>query len=464
MSLMTGIFILVVVAAIVAAVVTIFRNYKKVAPNEVLIITGRKKTVVKAPDGSEREVGYRFRVGGGAFVNPFTEKAETMKLEVTTVNVKTPEVLTSEGVPILAEAIAQVKIDTGDYSLTLAVEQFLGKGTETIREVVEAVLEGKMRAVIGSLTVEEIYKDRLAFTDKVYAATDHNFSSMGLIMISFALKDISDTQGYLDALGRPQIAKVKRDAAVAQAEADRDAAIQTADARKESEIARLKADALIAKASWENEAKKSESQVEVNKKKAHADMSYELERQKIEQNLKKDEFIVKKIEKENLIKLEELEIERKGKELEATVLKPAEARKQQIHTEADAESYRLATEAKGKAEARRAEAKVETERIRTLGEAEAQAMAEKAKAYDLYNQAAIYQMVMDAMPELAKSISEPLSRVEKIVMVGTDGTTGTSKLTGQVSEILAQLPEVVESMTGVDVKALIKKKLSEDSD
>lgn len=464
MSLITILIIVACLAVLAGIVYLTFRQYKKVAPNEILVISGKKKYVVRRPDGSEKQIGYRCRVGGGAFVNPFTERAEVMKLEVITVGLRTPEVLTSTGVPIVAEAIAQVRIDTSEYPLTLAVEQFLGKGHEAIREVVEAILEGKMRAVIGSLTVEQISQERLMFSEKVQESAESGLSSMGLQLASYSLKDISDTQGYLDALGRPRIAEVKRDAAVAQAEADRDASIQSSQARKDAEIAKLSADAEVAAASWKNEALKADSQVEVNKRKAHADMSYELERHKISQDLKKEEYQVKKIEKEHSIQLEELEGQRKEKELYATVIKPAEARKQQIHSEAEAESFRLSTEARGRAEAKKIDAEADSTRVQLLGKAEALSLSEKAKAFGQYNEAAITQMVVDVLPELAKSVSEPLSNVDKIVMVGTDGTPGASKITGQVAEILAQLPEVVKSLTGVDISKMMKDKLNQEDE
>jgi flotillin len=461
MSLMTGVLIIVVLAVIVIIGFVFHKQYKKVAPNEVLVISGLKKHTIMEPDGHTRQIGYRFKVGGGAFINPFTEKAERLVLEVITINVK-PLVATAEGVPIIAEATGQVRINTDDYPLHIAIEQFLGRGTEGIREVAESILEGKVRAVMGTMTVEEIYRNRLVFADKVQEAVAKDFAGLGLLMCSFALRDISDTQGYLEALSRPRIAAVKRDAAVAQAEADRDAAIQTSMARKESEIARLKAEAEIAGAAWSNEAKKADSQVEVNKRKAHADLSYELERQIIAQDLKKEEHLVHMIEKDNAIKLEELEVVRKEKELDATIIKPADAHKYQVQADAEAESFRLATEAKGKSEARMVESDAEAERIKKLGQADALAMLEKAKAYDKYNQAALYQMIIDVMPELAKSIAEPLSRIEKIVMIGTDGKLGTAKIAGQVSDVLAQVPEVIESITGIDVKKLIKDKLSSD--
>lgn len=450
--------ILLVVLLIVGFIFFYLKQYKKVSPNEVLVISSKKKYTIKAPDGTLKQIGYRFRVGGGAFINPFTEKAETLPLEVISVDIKTPEVLTGEGVPIIAEASAQVRINTNDFPLTLAIEQFLGSKNDGIKTVSETILEGQVRAVMGTMTVDEIYKNRAGFAEAVEKAVKDDFDRLGLIMISFALKDISDTQGYLDALSRPKIAIAKRDASVAQAEADKDSAIQSAQARKEAEIARLKAEAEIAKAMWENEAKKAESQVEVNKKKAHADSAYELERFKIAQILKKEEHNVKLIEKNNAIALEELEIQRKEKELESNVLKPAEAKKIQIQKETEAESFKIIEEAKAKTEAYKLNSQAEAEKISSFGKAEAESLTLKAKAYQNYNEAAIKQMVLEILPELAKSIAEPLSRVEKIVIIGSDAQ-GTGKITKGVTEIISQVPEVVEALTGIDIKKSIKEKL-----
>ena len=452
--------ILAAVAVVAILIAFLTKQYKKVAPNQVLVVSGGAKYTLTGPDGATKQVGYRLRVGGGAFINPFTEKAETMTLEVISVTIKTPEVLSGEGVPLVAEAAAQVRIDTADYPLALAVEQFLGSGAEGIRQVSETILEGAVRAVIGQMKVEEVYKDRMGFAERVEDMVADDFARMGLQMVSFALKDVSDTQGYLDALAKPKIAAVKLAAQVAQAEADRDAAIQTAEARKQAEIARLAAEAVIAGKSWENEGKKADSQVAVNTKKAHADMSYELERNKIAQTLKKEEHAVKMMEKEHAIKLEELEVARRQQELDASVIKPADARKYQIQAEAEAESFRLSAEAKGKAEARRVQAEVDAASVKQMGAAEASAIAEKGKAYAQYNQAAVTKMMVDMMPEMAKAVAEPLSRVEKVILIGSDGKSGASRITGQVADVMAQIPDVVEAVSGIDLKKILKEKFA----
>ncbi|MFO7732449.1 MAG: SPFH domain-containing protein [Candidatus Aminicenantes bacterium] len=438
-------------------------QYRKVGPNEALIVAGGRKRSVTLADGTKRKVGYRYRLGGGVFVWPGMEKVYALPMDVIPVSIRTPEVLTHGGVPILAEASAQVKIDSSDETIHLAAEQFLGIGRDGLRDVVVNVLEGKVREVIGTMTVEEIYRGRHEFSSRVIKAVKEDFSRMGLIMLSFALKDISDTQGFIDALSKPQIAAAKRDAVIAQAETEKESIIKSSQARKEAEVARLQAEALIAKAQWENEAKKAESQVAVNTKKAQADLSYELERHRLNQDLKKEEAKVKQVEKEEAIKIESLEIARKERELEATVVKPADARKYQIKAEAEAEEFRITAEARGKSEALKLEGLADADQIKAKGLAEAEAMTRKALAWEKYNQAAVLEMYIKALPELARAVSEPLSKVDKIVIVGGDKELGTTKITAQVAQVLAQLPEVVKSLTGADIHEFLKKKLSPDA-
>ncbi len=461
MSILSELILIGIIVVVIGLIVFILaKQYRKVGPNEVLIISGGRKRTVIEPDGTKRKIGYRYRLGGGTFVIPFFETVDILPMDVITLGIKTPEVLTHSGVPIMAEATAQVRVDSSDHSIRLAAEQFLGLGKEGIKDVSMTILEGKMREVMGTMTVEEIFRGRHEFSDKVTEVTQSDFLRMGLSMISFALKDISDTQGYLDALSKPQVAAARRDAAIAEAETEKEAAIKSSEARKEGEVARLAAEALIAKAEWENEAKKATSQVEVNQQKAQADYAYELERFRLSQEIKKEEAKVKLIEKEEAIKIEELEISRREKELDSTVIKPADARKQQIKAEAEAEEYRIQAEAKGKAEAIKLEGVAEAEKIKHRGLAEAEAMLKKSQAWERYNQAAIMENYFNILPDLAKAVSEPLSRIDKIVLVGGDKGTGSSKITSQVAEILAQMPEVVKSLTGVDLKKYLKEKLT----
>jgi flotillin len=460
METTTIIVLAVLLVLIVLVVIWVTKQYRKVGPNEVLVISG-KKSVITTPDGSKQEIGYRFRIGGSSFINPFTEQSDSLPIEVVTLHIKTPEVLSKDGIGLISESSAQVKIDSNEYSIYLATQNFAGGGTDAIHDVAQTVLEGKVREVLGSMSVADIYQNRSAFNQRVSEAVINDLGSMGLIMISFALKDMSDTQGYLEALSKPMIAEAKRDAIVKQAEYDRDAAIYAAQAKKEAEIARLAADAEVAGRNWKNEELKANSQINVNKVRAQADSSYELERYRLAQGVKQEEYKVKIIETQEQAKVQAEEIKRKEQELEASIVKPAIARKQQIELESEAETFRMRKEAEVKAEIRTKEDAMQAAHIKAIGESEAQAMTEKAKAYDQYNQAAMYQMIVDILPELTKNIAEPLSRIDKITIVGgADGSLGTDKITGQITNVLAQAPEVVKSLTGIDLAKYLREKLA----
>ncbi len=197
-------------------------RYTKVGPNEVLIISGMKHKVIGA-DGAVEQIGFRVVKGGGVFVYPVVEKVDVLKLELMTIDVQTPEVYTSKGVPVKVDGVAQIKVKGDDVSIRTAAEQFLSKGTDDIKNIAMQTLEGHLRAILGTMTVEEIYQNRDAFASKVQEVAAGDMANMGLGIVSFTIRDIRDTQGYLDALGKPRIAQVKRDAVIAQAEADRDA-------------------------------------------------------------------------------------------------------------------------------------------------------------------------------------------------------------------------------------------------
>jgi flotillin len=460
MSLVT-ILILAGVALVLIVLLTFLfsRQFRKVGPNEALIISGRKRTIT-LPDGTAKKVGFRVRIGGGTFVRPFTEKVDILPMDIIPISIRTPEVLTHGGVPIVADAAAQVKIDSSEAAIHTAAEQFLGMGKDGIRDVAVNVLEGKMREVIGTMTVEEIYRGRAEFNRRVGEAVREDFGKMGLVLLSYALKEFSDTQGYIDALSKPLISAAKRDAAVSEAETEKEALIKSSQARKEGEVARLQAEAQIAKAQWENEAKKSESLTWVNQKKAQADFSYELERHRLSQDLKREEGKVRMVEKEQAIKIEELEIQRREKELDSNVLKPADARKYQIRAEAEAEEFRIQAEARGKAEAVRLEGQAEAGRIKEKGAAEAEAMTKRAQAMSHYQDASVLEMYMKVLPDVVKGVAEPLSKIDKIILVNSDKDLGVSKISAQTAQILAQVPDIFQSLTGADLKKFLKDKLS----
>lgn len=445
-----GVFFVVVAFALWAI------NYRKVGPNQVLVISGRTSTVTE-PDGRKRKVGYRLQVGGGTFVMPLLESVQVLPLDVISVSIRCPEVLTAHGVIIAAEAFGQVKVASDERLLHRAVENFLSRGTAGIAAVAQEVLEGHMRAALGTMAVEEIYSQRDRFAERVRSAAQADFDRLGLELLAFSLKDITDSQGYLEALGARRIAEVKRDAAIAQAETERDATIRAAQYRKEGDVARLAAEAELAAATRDFEMQRAEFQAAVNAKRAQAELAYELERAKLLEQVKRQEYQIKLVEKELATKLEEQEIALREKHLDATVKRPAEAEAYRAKLEAEAEAYRKELEAKGRAAGMRLEGQVRAEALREQGKAEAEAMREKAAAWREYTQAALAEMVIQKLPELARAVAEPLSRVDRIVMVGD--ASGTSKLTGQVAEVLAQLPTVVESLTGVKLAEFLAQKM-----
>jgi len=448
-----------IVGAVVLVVVLLFFglwafNYRKVGPNQVLVISGRTSTVLEV-DGRERTVGYRLQVGGGTFVMPFVETVDVLPLEVFSISVHCPEVLTAKGVIISAEAFGQVKAASEEPLLHRAVENFLSKGSSGITSVAQEVLDGHMRAALGMMAVEEIYSDRDGFAAQVRKTAGEDFARLGLELLSFALKDITDSQGYLQSLGARRIAEVKRDATLAQAETERDSAIQASEYRKQGDVARLAAETELAKATRDFEMQRADFQAAVNVKRAKADIAYDLERAKLSEELKKQEYTVRLTEKQLAAQVEEQEIVRREKELEATVKRPAEAMHYQAKLEAETDAYQKELEAKGKAAGIRLYGNAEAEAVSARGKAEAEAMRLKAAAWKEYTNAALVEMVIKQLPELARAVSEPLSKVEKIVMVGD--IDGAPKLTGQVASVLAQMPTLVESLTGVKLDEVLKR-------
>jgi flotillin len=454
-------------------------RYTKVGPNEVLVISGRKRRM-QDPDGTEREVGFRIVKGGGVFVWPVFEKVDILSLELMTIDVQTPEVYTSKGVPVKVDGVAQVKVKGDDISIATASEQFLGKSTDEIRNIATQTLEGHLRAILGTMTVEEIYQNRDAFASKVQEVAAGDMANMGLGIVSFTIRDIRDSQGYLDALGKPRIAQVKRDAQIAQAEADRDAMIKSSQATQAGQEAKFAADTKIAESQRDYQMNVATYQASVNLKKAEADLAYDLQKYKTGQLVKAEEVQVNIIEKQKQIELQEQEIKRKERELQATVMKPAEAERAKVETLANAKKFQLETEATGAAAAAKAEgfAKAEVQKATGLAEAEAnkarglaeaaiieaqgKAQAEatrlKAEAFQKFNEAAVIEMLVKVLPEIAGKISEPLSKTDKITIVNTGNGPGggASKLTGDITQIIAQLPPVLESLTGVQFEKLLQ--------
>jgi flotillin len=342
-------------------------------------------------------------------------------------------------------------------------------------------LAGHLRAIVGTLTVEQLYRDREAFAQRVQEVSGDDMASMGLQIVSFVIKDISDKEGYLEALGRPRIAQVKRDAQIGEAEAARDATIESAKARQEGEAAKFVAETRIAESRKDFEVQQASYQAETNRQKAEAELAYTLQQNITNQQVKAEEVQVEVVAKRKQIEVQEQEVARREKELDATVRKPADAEKHKVSTLAEARQFQIQAEATGEAEAirRRGEAEAdaarargladaevlrqrglaEAEVIRQQGLAEAEATLKKADAWKEYTQAAILQQLLDKLPEVAAAIAQPLTKTERIVVINSGGENGsgagTSKITQDVTNIIAQVPATIEALTGMDILGTI---------
>jgi flotillin len=478
MSGVVAVVIPAVVFVIFALIFVYASRVKKVGPNQVMVISGRGEG---RKDLTGVESKFRIVTGGRSFIWPILERVDDLSLEIMTIDITTPDVPTVQGVPVTVDGVAQVKIGSDENSIRTAAIQFLSKTQDEIRHVAHETLAGHLRAILGTLTVEQLYRDREAFAQKVQEVSGDDMASMGLEIVSFVIKDISDVEGYLEALGRPRIAQVKRDAAIGEAEAERDATIESAKARQAGESAKYEAETKIAESRKNFEVEQAAYQAETNRKKAEAELAYTLQQNITNQEVKTEEVQVEVSAKKKQIEVQHQEALRREQELDATVRKPAEAEQYRVRTLAEARQFQLQTEATGEAEAIRrkgeaeadaakakglAEAEIlrqkglaEAEVIRQQGLSEAEATLKKADAWKEYTQAAVLQQLLDKLPEIASAISQPLAKTDRIVVVSTGGENGSgagaSKITQDITNIIAQVPATIEALTGMDLLGAI---------
>jgi len=368
------------------------------------------------------------------------------------------------------EAVAQIKVKSDPESILTAAEQFLTKGPEEREGLIRLVMEGHLRGIIGQLTVEEIVKQPEMVGERMRSTCADDMTKMGLEVISFTIKEVRDKNEYITNMGRPDVARIKRDADVASAEAERDTAIKRAIAARESAIAKAQADqervlaetlsqTKQAEAQRDLETKKAEYLETVKRQQAQADKAYEIQTNIMQQQVRGEEVTIHQVEKEHEVKVQEAEIARRERELTATVLKPAEAERQRIETLALAEKQRLITEAEGKAAAIRAQGEAEAEIIFKKGEAEAKAMNVKAEAYQEFNQAAIVDKLITGLPEVVKALAAPLANVDRITVVSTGNgdSAGMNKITGDMTKMAAQIPALFETLSGMPLGELFGK-------
>src|SRR5438309_2942010 len=433
------------------------RLFRKAGPHEALIVYGFRDT--------------RVVVGSGTVIYPMVETCRGLSLELMSFDVAPKQDLyTRQGVAVTVEAVAQIKVKSDKESILTASEQFLTKSPGEREGLIRLVMEGHLRGIIGQFTVEEIVKQPEMVSDRMRATCADDMNKMGLEVISLTIKEVKDKNEYISNMGRPDIARIKRDADVAAAEAERDTAIKRAQAQREAAIAKAKADQERVEAETASMAKQADAQRELEVKKAQymegikrqqaqADKAYEIQTNVMQQQVVAEAVRVQQIEKQEQVKVQEAEIARREKELIATVLKQAEIERQRIETLAAAEKQRLMAEAEGHASAIRQQGEAEAEIIFKKGEAEAKAMNVKAEAYQEYNQAAVIDKLFTNMPEVVKALASPLANVDKITIVSTGNgdASGMNKITGDITKMAAQVPALFETLSGMSMSELLGK-------
>jgi len=445
------------VLGLLMLMIMIARMYRKVGPNEALIRYGMGGTQVYC--------------GRGALIFPMVQTCRDLSLELMSFDVAPQQDLyTNQGVAVSVEAVAQIKVKSDEVSIFTAAEQFLSKTPAQREGLIRLVMEGHLRGIIGQLTVEQIVKEPEMVAERMRSTCADDMSKMGLEVISFTIKEVKDKNEYIVNMGRPDVARIKRDADVAAAEADRDTAIKRAEAMRASAIAKAQADqervlaetlsqAKQAEAQRDLEVKKAQYQELIKKQQAQADKAYEIQANIMQQQVTAEAVHIQQVEREQQIKVQEAEITRREKELIATVLKQAEVERQRIETLANAEKMRVTTEAEGQAAAIRTQGEAEAAIIFKKGEAEAKAMNVKAEAFQEYNQAAVIDKLFTSLPEIVRALATPLSKIDKITVVSTGNgeAAGMHKITGDLTKMAAQVPALFEALSGMQMSELLSK-------
>jgi flotillin len=457
---MNSIQMVVVVALMALAIlflITVFaRLFRRAGPHQALIVYGFR--------------GTRIIKGRGTVIFPMLETARELSLELMSFDVAPQQDLyTMQGVAVTVEAVAQIKVKSDPESIQTAAEQFLTKSDQNREALIRLVMEGHLRGIIGQLTVEQIVKEPEMVGDRMRNTCAADINKMGLEVVSFTIKEVRDKNEYIANMGRPDIARVKRDAEIATAEAERDTAIKRAHALREAAISKASADQERVLAETVSLAKQSEAQRDLEIKKAgylesvkrqqaQADKAYEIQTNVMQQQVVAEQVKIQQIEKEHEILVQDAEILRRERELIATVLKPAEIEGRRIERLAGAEKQRLISEAEGQAAATRMQGEAEADITFKKGEAEARAMNVKAGAYLEYNQAAIVDRLISSMPEIVRALAAPLQNVDKITIVSTGGdSAGLNKVTGDIAKMAAQVPALFETLSGMQMSELFGK-------
>ncbi|XP_002123705.2 flotillin-1-like [Ciona intestinalis] len=421
-------------------------GFETCGPNEAMVVSGcMHSRPLMVP-------------GGRVWKWPVVQRLQRISLNTMTLKIHSTEVNTLKGVPISCIGVAQVKIQGQNQDmLANACMQFLGKTEQEIHNIALETLEGHQRAIMGNMTVEEIYQDRKKFAKNVFEVASSDLIQMGITVVSYTLKDVTDNEGYLAALGQTRTAQVQRDAKIGEAESRRDAGIKEAIANQDRMKVRYENDTEIAKAKRDYDLKKAAYDIEVHTKKAESELAYDLQAAISKQSIKEAEMQIKVEERTKQIQVQEQEIMRREKELEAQVKKPAEAEKYRLETIAEAERNKVVLEAEAEAESIRMRGEAQAFAIEARAKAEAEQMVKKADAWKDYQEAAMVDMVLSTLPKVAAEVAAPIATTRKITMVSSGkGEIGAAKLSGEVLDVVAKLPEMIEKLTGVNMSKAMK--------
>ena len=427
--------------------------YRRVGPNRALIVFGKGNTQVIQ--------------GGGRIVYPMIQSARELSMELVSLDVAPKQNLyTNQGVAVTVEAVAQIKVKADPESIKTAAEQLLNKSPDEREGLIRLVMEGHLRGIVGQLTVEQLVKEPEMVSGKMRGTVAEDLSRMGLEVVSFTIKEVRDENEYISNMGKPDIARIRREADIAAAEADRDTAIKRAQAARESAIAQAEADQERVIAQTASEAKQAEAQRDLDLKRAtyeatvkaqqaSTDKAYEISANQAQQQVMVEQVKIDQVQRQEQIKVQELEILRREKELVATVQKAAEAERSPIEILAEAERQRLSREAAGHADATRVQGTAEAEIIKAKGQAEADAMHVRAGAFSEYTQAAIVDKMISSLPDIARAMAESFNKVDKITIVSSGDGGGASSLTSEMTRMVAQVPAIVETLTGMKISEMV---------
>ncbi|XP_054155157.1 flotillin-2-like [Oppia nitens] len=418
-------------------------NIHTVGPNESLVVSG-------GCCGSTKK---QLVVGGWAWAWWMVTDVQRLSLEVMTLSPKCESVETSQGVPLTVTGVAQCKVMTEKEFLTIAAEQFLGKSVDHIKCVILQTLEGHLRAILGTLTVEEVYRDRDQFASLVREVATPDVGRMGIEILSFTIKDVYDNVEYLASLGKARTAAVKRDANVGVAQAERDAGIREAECEKSSMDVKYGANTKIEDSLRQYSLQKAQFDSEVNSKKAEAQLAYELQSAKMQQKIRNEELEIEVVERRKDIAVEEKEILRKEKELISDVRLPADFEAAKLELIAQGKKYQTIEASRADSQRTKVIGAADAYAIEAIGKAEAERMRMKAAAYKQYSDAAILSITLEALPKIAAEVAAPLAKTDEIVLINGPE----SAITSSVTQLVSQIPPTVHALTGIDLSKVLTK-------